>query len=57
MRFQELMRLQTFSFVFYTKNEVKRQQLSIPDLMRDLCSLTINLQNAVEVRLPNPQVV
>lgn len=50
-----------FSLVFGTKNEVKRQQLSIPDLMGDLCSLMqdaiINLQNAAEVRLPNPKIV
>lgn len=44
-----------FSLIFCTKNEAKRQQLSIQDLMGDLCSLLamqdaiINVQNAAEV--------
>lgn len=50
-----------FNLVLCTKNE-KRQQFNIPDLMGDLCSLTmqdaiINLQNAAKVRLPNPKIV
>lgn len=52
-----------FNLVLCTKNEVKRQQFNIPDLMGDLCSLLtmqdaiINLQNAAKVRLPNPEIV
>lgn len=52
-----------FNLVLCTKNEVKRQQFNIPDLIGDLCSLLtmqdaiINLQNAAKVRLPNPEIV